>query len=109
MYVRVKPNTGVLWLCMVCRVTSPEYYTRYPWQTLTRLASVLVSQKQPVIEVVCVTMWPRGAVIVTLLVTECWMLEVEERHPYAYQYAVYDEGTESSYEVIQSLHIMKYP
>merc|ERR1712168_379009 len=60
------------------------------------------SQKQPVIEVVCVTMWPTEAVIVTILVTKCRTLEVEERHPYAYQYAVYDEGTESSYEVSES-------
>ena len=91
---------------MVWWVTSPAYYTRYPWQTITRLASVLVSQKQPVIEVVCVTMWPTKAVIVTILVTKCRAVEVEERHPYAYQYAVFDEGTESSYEVIQSLHIL---
>jgi len=51
---------------------------------------------------VCVTMWPTEAVIVTILVTKCMTVEVEERHPYAYQYAVYDEGTESSYEVSES-------
>ena len=48
-------------------------------------------------------MWPIIVWLGITLLPVCLVLEVEERHPYTYQYRVYDENTESSYEVVQYL------